>query len=247
VYLDIVRELHREYPDIHIKAWTGVEIDAFTHLSGKSVRQVLEELREAGLGSLPGGGAEIFDWEIRRTICRTKCTGERWIEVHETAHDLGMKTNSTMLYGHIETPESKVDHMLRLRDLQDRTGGFRTFIPLAFHPDNTRLKHLPRSTGAEDLKHIAIGRLLLDNIPHIMAYWVTETPEVAQLGLSFGADDLDGTIMVDEEIINAAGGKHVEGAMTKERFAAMIREAGRIPVERDTEFNVIREYQEMLL
>jgi aminodeoxyfutalosine synthase len=247
VYLDIIRELHRAYPDIHIKAWTAVEIDAFTHLGGKSVRQVLEELREAGLGSLPGGGAEIFDWEVRRTICRTKCTGERWIEVHETAHDLGMKTNSTMLYGHIETPESKVDHMLRLRDLQDRTGGFRTFIPLAFHPDNTRLKHLPRSTGAEDLKHIAIGRLLLDNVPHIMAYWVTETPEVAQVALSFGADDLDGTIMVDEEIINAAGGNHVEGAMTKNRFAAMIREAGRVPLERDTEFNMIREYQEMPL
>src|SRR5918994_589746 len=200
VYLDIIRELHRAYPDIHIKAWTAVEIDAFTHLSGKSVR-----------------------------------------------HDLGMKTNSTMLYGHIETPESKVDHMLRLRDLQDRTGGFRTFIPLAFHPDNTRLKHLPRATGAEDLKHIAIGRLLLDNVPHIMAYWVTETPEVAQLGLSFGADDLDGTIMVDEEIINAAGGNHVEGAMTKDRFAAMIREAGRVPLERDTEFNMIREYQEIPL
>jgi aminodeoxyfutalosine synthase len=155
---------------------------------------------------------------------------------------MGMKTNSTMLYGHLETPESKVDHMLRLRDLQDRTGGFRTFIPLAFHPDNTRLKHLPRSTGADDLKHIAIGRLFLDNIPHVMAYWVTETPEVAQVALSFGADDLDGTLMVSEEIINAAGGRHVEGAMTKSQFARMIREGGRVPLERDTDFNVVRAY-----
>jgi len=164
------------------------------------------------------------------------------LEVHETAHEMGMKTNSTMLYGHLETPESKVDHMFRLREVQDRTGGFRTFIPLAFHPDNTRLKHLPRSTGSDDLKHIAIGRLLLDNIPHTMAYWVTETPEVAQVALSFGADDLDGTLVVDEEIINAAGGSHVQGAMTKTRFAELVREAGRVPLERDTEFNVVREY-----
>ncbi|HZY56335.1 MAG TPA: hypothetical protein VFE09_00900, partial [Rubrobacteraceae bacterium] len=171
-----------------------------------------------------------------------KCTGERWLEIHETAHDMGMKTNSTMLYGHVETPESKVDHMLRLRDLQDRTAGFRTFIPLAFHPDNTRLKHLPRSTGADDLKHIAIARLFLDNIPHIMAYWGTETPEGAQVALSFGADDLDGTIMVDEEIIGAAGGEHVEGAMTKGQFTKMIREVGRVPLERDTDFNVVRAY-----
>ena len=242
VYLDIVRELHRVYPHIHIKAWTAVEVDHFTHQTGESAEWVLRTMRDVGLGSLPGGGAEIFDWEVRRTICRTKCTGERWLEIHEAAHNLGMKTNSTMLYGHVETPESKVDHMLRLRDLQDRTGGFRTFIPLAFHPDNTRLKHLPRSTGAEDLKHIAASRLLLDNFPHIMAYWVTETPEVAQVALSFGADDLDGTIMIDEEIINAAGGKHVEGAMTKSRFAEMIKEAGRVPLERDTEFNVVREY-----
>jgi aminodeoxyfutalosine synthase len=241
-YREVVAKLHEAYPEAHIKAWTGVEIDHFTTLSGKSIRWVLESLREAGLGSLPGGGAEIFDWEVRRTICRTKCTGERWLEIHETAHALGMKTNSTMLYGHVETPESKVDHMLRLRGLQDKTGGFRTFIPLAFHPDNTRLKHLPRSTGADDLKHIAIGRLLLDNIPHVMAYWVTETPEVAQVALSFGADDLDGTLVVDEEIIDAAGGSHVRGAMTKERFAAMIREAGREPVERDTDFNVVRKF-----
>ena len=242
VYLDIVRELHRVYPDIHIKAWTAVEIDHFTHQTGENAEWVLRTMREAGLGSLPGGGAEIFDWEVRRTICRTKCTGERWLEVHEASHNLGMKTNSTMLYGHIETPESKVDHMLRLRAMQDGTGGFRTFIRLAFHPDNTRLKLLPRSTGTEDLKHIAISRLLLDNFPNIMAYWVTETPEVAQVALSFGADDLDGTIMIDEEIINAAGGKHVEGAMTKSRFAQMIKEAGRVPLERDTAFNVVREY-----
>jgi aminodeoxyfutalosine synthase len=241
-YRDLVLKVHEAYPEVHIKAWTGVEIDHFATLTGKDVRWVLESLQEAGLSSLPGGGAEIFDWEVRRTICRTKCTGERWLEIHETAHDLGMKTNSTMLYGHVETSESKVDHILRLRELQDKTGGFRTFIPLAFHPDNTRLKHLPRSTGADDLKHIAIGRLLFDNVPHVMAYWVTETPEVAQVGLSFGADDLDGTLIVDEEIIDAAGGNHVQGGMTKERFAAMIREAGRVPLERDTDFNVVREY-----
>lgn len=242
VYLELIRELHKAYPDIHIKAWTGVEIDHFTHLTGESIEYVLKELVQAGLGSLPGGGAEIFDWSVRRTICRTKCTGERWLEIHETAHKMGIKSNATMLYGHIETPESKVDHMIRLRELQDRTGGFMTFIPLSFHPDNTRLKHLPRSTGADDLKHIAISRLMVDNIPHIKAYWVTETLEVAQVALSFGADDLDGTIVVDEEIINAAGGDHVRGAMTKEQFAAMIREAGRVPLERDTRYNVLRAY-----
>ncbi|TCJ20603.1 aminofutalosine synthase MqnE [Rubrobacter taiwanensis] len=241
-YLNFIRAVHEAYPHIHIKAWTGVEIDHFTHLTGESVEWVLERMREAGLGSLPGGGAEIFNWETRRKICRTKCTGERWLEIHETAHNLGMKTNATMLYGHIETPEDKVDHMLRLREVQDRTGGFMTFIPLAFHPENTRLKHIPISTGANDLKHIAISRLMLDNIPHIKAYWVTETVEVAQVALSYGADDLDGTIVVDEEIIDAAGGRHVQGAMTKERFADMIREAGRDPFERDTLYNVVRAY-----
>jgi aminodeoxyfutalosine synthase len=241
-YLEFIRAVHEHSPHIHIKAWTGVEIDHFTHQTGQSIEWVLERMREAGLGSLPGGGAEIFNWETRRKICRTKCTGERWLEIHETAHNLGMKSNATMLYGHIETPEDKVDHMLRLREVQDRTGGFNTFIPLAFHPANTRLKHLPPSTGANDLKHIAIGRLLVDNIPHHKAYWVTETKEVAQAALSFGADDLDGTIVVDEEIIDAAGGSHVQGAMTKEQFAEMIREASREPFERDTLYNVVRAY-----
>ncbi len=243
-YVDVLRTVREVLPDVHLQAYDAVEIDFLSELSGKPVEEVLLELKEAGLGSLPGGGAEIFNPAIRQKICDKKVSGDRWLEVHEIAHRLGFRTNATMLYGHIETTADRVDHLIKLRELQDRTGGFLTFIPLAFHPQNTVLAEtlLPgatKTTGFADLKALAIGRLMLDNFDHIKAFWIMVTPKVAQIALSFGVDDLDGTIR-EERIAHEAGAQTAQ-YQPPEEFLRMIREAGRIPVERDTLYRVVRD------
>ncbi len=239
-YVDVVRIIHETDPDIHVKAWTAVEINWFSHITKKPYDWVLQELKDAGLGSMPGGGAEIFDEEIRKQLCEHKADSERWIDIHGTAHDLGIRSNATMLYGHVEAAEHRMDHLNRLRTLQDRTGGFQTFIPLAFHPENTGLDHIPKPTGQMDLRTIAISRLMLDNFDHIKAYWIMLGESTAQVALGFGADDLDGTV-VHETIYHDAGAKTPQ-ALTVEQLHNMIREAGCIPVERDTLYRkVIRD------
>ena len=231
-YLDIVRLIHETAPEIHVKAWTAVEIQWFSHITKKPYRWVLERMIEAGLGSLPGGGAEIFDPEVRSQLCEHKADAQSWLDIHRTAHELGLRTNATMLFGHVEKPHHRIDHLCRLRTLQDETGGFQTFVPLAFHPENTGLSHLPGPTGHRDLRMIALSRILLDNFDHIKAYWVMLGEKTAQVALSFGADDLDGTV-VHELIYHDAGAQTPEG-LGVEYLHGLIEEAGRIPVERDT-------------
>ncbi|MDG1896099.1 MAG: aminofutalosine synthase MqnE [Fuerstiella sp.] len=239
-YLDVVRTIHETCPEVHIKAWTPVEISWFSFITKKPIRWVMEQMIDAGLGSMPGGGAEIFDPEIRKQLCEHKADSAVWFDVHRTAHELGLKSNATMLYGHIEQARHRIDHLLQLRDLQDQTGGFQTFIPLAFHPDNTELDSIEKSDGIFDLRTIAIARLMLDNFDHIKAYWIMLGQETAQLALSYGADDMDGTV-VHELIYHDAGAETPEGT-TVEQLHQLIREAGRKPVERDTLYRrVIRE------
>ncbi len=231
-YVDIIRWIKDSYPEIHIKAYTGVEIEFFAKIARLSIREVLERLVEAGLGSLPGGGAEIFHPEVREAVCGAKASTETWLEVHRTAHRLGLHSNATMLYGHIDKAHHRIDHLVRLRELQDETGGFQTFIPLAFHPDNSRMDEIPKPSGMMDLKTMAISRLMLDNFPHIKAYWVMLGIKTAQVALSFGADDIDGTI-VHETIYHEAGAETPQ-EMSVNDIRRLIAEAGRIPVERDT-------------
>lgn len=239
-YVNVVRVLHETCPEIHIKAWTGVEINWFSYLTKKPFAWVLKQLMDAGLGSLPGGGAEIFHPEVRDQICEHKADGDNWLAIHRAAHELGLRSNATMLYGHVEQARHRVDHLLKLRALQDETGGFQTFIPLAFHPENTKLDHLPKPTGLMDLRMIALSRILLDNFDHIKAYWIMLGEKIAQTALSFGADDLDGTV-VHELIYHDAGAKTPEG-LTVSELHRLIREAGRTPVERDTLYRrVIRD------
>ena len=231
-YVDIVRWIKDAYPEIHIKAYTGVEIEFFAKIARLSIREVLEQLVDAGLGSLPGGGAEIFHPEVREAVCGAKASTETWLEVHRTAHRLGLHSNATMLYGHIDKAHHRIDHLVRLRELQDETGGFQTFIPLAFHPDNSRMDEIPKPSGVMDLKTMAISRLMLDNFPHIKAYWVMLGIKTAQVALSFGADDIDGTI-VHETIYHEAGAETPQ-EMAVADIQRLITEAGRVPVERDT-------------
>ena len=231
-YREIVRLLHESFPRLHLKAWTAVEIDWFAQRSGKSIRAVLEELIAVGLGSLPGGGAEIFDPDIRRQISPRKSDADRWLSVHRTAHRLGLRSNATMLCGHLETAAHRVDHLLRLRELQDETGGFQAFIPLAFHPENTRLANVEKQSGLEDLRTLAVARLMLDNFAHVKAYWVSLGVGTAQVALAYGADDLDGTVR-HEKIHHDAGARSPE-ILTVEELESLIREAGRRPVERDS-------------
>jgi len=237
-YLDMLRALKKEFPEIHLKAFTAVEIDYLSKLSGLNLKETLSKLREAGLGSLPGGGAEIFNKAVRNTLCAEKISGDRWLEVIETAHSIGLKSNATMLYGHIETIDHRIDHLLKLRELQDKTNGFQAFIPLSFHSQNTEIKKSAYTTGFDDLKTLAISRLMLDNFDHIKAYWVMLGEKIAQISLSFGVDDLDGTV-VEEKITKAAGGT-TDGSMTKDNIVYLIKQAGRIPVERDTVYNVVK-------
>jgi aminodeoxyfutalosine synthase len=231
-YVDVVRWIKDTHPEIHIKAYTGVEIEFFAQIARLSIEQVIRRLMDAGLGSLPGGGAEIFHPEVREQICGAKASTETWLEVHRTAHRLGLHSNATMLYGHIEKARHRIDHLIRLRALQDETGGFQTFIPLAFHPDNSRMDDIPKPSGVMDLKTMAISRLMLDNFPHIKAYWVMLGIKTAQVALAFGADDIDGTV-VHEKIYHEAGAETPQ-EVTVEEIRRLITEAGRIPVERDT-------------
>ncbi|MGO9469682.1 MAG: aminofutalosine synthase MqnE [Isosphaeraceae bacterium] len=231
-YVDVVRWIRDTAPEIHIKAYTAVEIEWFSKIARRPVEDILRSLVEAGLGSLPGGGAEIFHPEVRDQICGAKASTENWLNAHRTAHRLGLHSNATMLYGHIDQPRHRIDHLLRLRALQDETGGFQTFIPLAFHPDNSDMAHLPRPSGVMDLKVMSISRLMLDNFPHIKAYWVMLGLKTAQVALSFGADDIDGTV-VHEKIYHEAGALTPQ-EVTVAEIRRLIEEAGRIPIERDT-------------
>jgi aminodeoxyfutalosine synthase len=231
-YLDLIRGLKQRFPQVHLKAFTMVEIGYFAKITKLPAREVLLKLKQAGLDSLPGGGAEIFHPRVRKVICDHKTSGQLWLQIARTAHELGLHSNATMLYGHIETEEERVDHLLKLRALQDETRGFVCFIPLAFHPENTALSHLPKPTGFLDLKNIAASRLLLDNFPHIKAYWIMLTPRIAQVALRFGADDIDGTV-VEEKIYHDAGATTAQG-LRRSELLRLIREAGREPVERDT-------------
>jgi aminodeoxyfutalosine synthase len=236
-YLELLRGFKRIRPEVHLKCFTAVEIAFFADLYGMSDREVLLALQQAGLDSLPGGGAEIFAERVRRKICHDKCGTDRYLDIHAAAHQLGMRSNITMLYGHIETPEERVDHMLRTRELQDRTGGLQAFIPLAFHPDNNQMRKLPPPTGADTLRVHAVSRLMLDNIPHIKAFWIATGVDVAQIALWFGVDDLDGTVQ-EEKIYHMAGAR-TPVSMPTSAIRRLIRAAGREPVERDTLYNVI--------
>lgn len=236
-YLNIIRIIHDTYPNLHLKAWTAVEWDWFARLTGRPTKDIIAEMKEAGLGSLPGGGAEIFHSDIRPKICEYKADADDWLRIHREAHELGLRSNATMLYGHIEKIEHRLDHLIRLRELQDRTGGFQTFIPLAFHPANTRLDHLPKPSGLMDLRSMALSRLMLDNFPHIKAYWVMLGMQIAQTAQSYGADDLDGTV-VHEKIYHDAGSDSPQ-ELTVEEIRRLIEEAGRVPVERDTLYHEV--------
>ncbi len=236
-YLEMLRGFKRIRPGVHLKCFTAVEIAFFADLYGMADERVLRELQTAGLDSLPGGGAEIFAERVRRRICHDKCGTDRYLEIHRLAHGLGMRTNVTMLYGHIETKEERVDHMLRARALQDQSGGFQAFIPLAFHPDNNQMRKLPAPSATETLRVHAVARLMLDNIPHVKGFWIATGVEVAQVALWFGVDDLDGTVQ-EEKIYHMAGARTPE-AMTTGAIRRLIRRAGREPVERDTLYNVV--------
>jgi aminodeoxyfutalosine synthase len=236
-YCEMLRGLKQRFPDVHLKAFTMVEIAYFAQRGKISVREVIRKLMDAGVDSLPGGGAEVFSDRVRRIICDHKIDGSQWIEVARSAHQMGLKSNCTMLYGHIETEEDRVDHLVRLRELQDDTHGFVTFIPLAFHPQNTPLQHIPRTTGFMDIREIAVSRLMLDNIPHIKAYWIMMTPAIAQIAQRFGANDIDGTV-VEERIYHDAGATTSQG-LRRGELLRLIREAGREPVERDTAYRPV--------
>jgi aminodeoxyfutalosine synthase len=237
-YEEMLRGLKARFPALHLKCFTSVEVAYFCRLHKLSHETVLRRLIAAGLDSMPGGGAEIFAPEVRTQICDNKCDADEWLLIHRKAHGLGLRSNCTMLYGHIETDEHRVDHVLRLRALQDETHGFQAFIPLAFHPTNTRLSHLPGPSGRLDLRVIAVSRLLLDNVPHLKAYWIMLGEKTAQVGLSFGANDLDGTV-VEEKIVHMAGAESPE-RLAVDRLTFLIREAGKTPVERDTLYNVVK-------
>ena len=233
--------LKKEFLQLHLKGFTGVEITHFAKISGKSIREVLQELKDAGIEAMPGGGAEILNDRIRQKLCPNKATAQEWLEVSRTAHQLGIKTNASMLYGHIETIEERVDHLITLRNLQDETGGIQTFICFPFHPANTKLgKTVHRTNVWDDLKTMAICRLMLDNIHNIKAYWVMLTLPIAQLALGFGANDVDGTIS-EEKIMHDAGANSPK-ALTRDNLINLIKQTGRIPAECDCNFNIIRTY-----
>ncbi|HWP98298.1 MAG TPA: aminofutalosine synthase MqnE [Syntrophomonadaceae bacterium] len=239
-YVGVVRTLHDHYPNIHIQAFTAVEIAHMAKISGLSVGAVLGQLQQAGLGSMPGGGAEILNDDIRQELCPRKATSQEWLEVHRIAHQMGIRTNCTMLFGHVETIEDRIDHMLQLRELQDHAPGFQAFIPLPFLPEHTGLQHLKRTSALDDLKTIAVSRLMLDNIDHIKAFWIMLGLPIAQLALDFGADDIDGTV-VEERIMHAAG-VGTEKGISKEQLICLIKESGYIPTERNTLYDILAVY-----
>jgi aminodeoxyfutalosine synthase len=231
-YLGIIRDLHAAFRRLHLKAWTATEIDHFSRITGRPPGRVLEELIAAGLGSMPAGGAEIFDAQVRTQICPRKTDAKTWLNIHRAAHGLGLRSNASMLYGHIESAEHRIDHLVELRQLQDATGGFQAFVPLAFHPENTALAHLQRTSALDDLRTVAVSRLMLDNFDHIKAYWISLGVGTAQTALAYGADDLDGTVR-RERIHHDAGATSPE-ALSVEQLHHLIVEAGRTPVERDS-------------
>ncbi|MHB1341444.1 MAG: aminofutalosine synthase MqnE [Coriobacteriia bacterium] len=240
-YVDMIRRIREVLPaHVIIQAFTAVEIEYYAQISGLSTREVLARLKEAGLDALPGGGAEIFSERARAAAWDKKTSADDWLRIHGEAHSLGIKTNCTMLYGHIETLEERVDHLIRLREQQDTSGGFLAFIPLAFHPLNTELSALPGTTGYDDLKTLAIARLMLDNIGHIKAFWIMVGLKIAQIATVFGVDDIDGTV-VEERITHMAGATTPE-ALSKDDLVRLIAETNHTPVERDTLYNVIRTY-----
>jgi aminodeoxyfutalosine synthase len=234
-FLELIRGLKKRCPGVHLKAFTMVEVHYFARIAKLSIEETLRKMKEAGVDSCPGGGAEIFHPRVRRIICDHKVSGQMWLSTARKAHQAGLHSNATMLYGHVETEEERVDHLIQLRELQDETRGFVAFIPLAFHPDNTALSHIPKTTGYLDLRNIAVSRLLLDNFDHIKAYWIMLTPSIAQIAQRFGANDLDGTV-VEEKIYHDAGAKTSEFTPRAE-LERLIRAAGREPVERDTLYN----------
>jgi aminodeoxyfutalosine synthase len=241
-YLEMMRGLKELAPDVHIQAFTASEIAHLARVSGLGVHETLRRLKDAGLGSLPGGGAEVFSGRVRDLICERKISGEEWLDVMRTAHGVGLRSNATMLYGHVETPDELADHLLRLRELQDETGGFNAFIPLSFQPANTGLSELPGPTGFDDLRVLAAGRLVLDNFRHVKAFWINVGLKLAQVSLSFGVNDLDGTVV--EEKISHAAGVETGQELTRAELVRVIRGAGRVPVERDTLYNVVRRYDD---
>jgi aminodeoxyfutalosine synthase len=236
-FCGMIEGLKARYPGVHLKAFTMVEIAYLAKRAKITIRETLQRLKDAGVDSMPGGGAEVFSDRVRRIICDHKIDGNEWLETARIAHELGFKSNCTMLYGHLETAEDLSDHLVRLRELQDQTNGFVTFIPLAFHPANTALSHLSTTSGFDDLKQIAISRLMLDNIPHIKAYWIMMTPGVAQIAQRFGANDIDGTV-VEEKIYHDAGATTAQH-LRRQDILRLIREAGREPVERDTSYRPV--------
>jgi len=237
-YLGMVRQLHEAFPRLHLKAWSATEIAWFSQLTKRSVRAILGDLVRAGLGSVPGGGAEIFDPQVRNEICPRKADARTWLGVHRAAHEIGLRSNATMLYGHLENADHRIDHLIQLRQLQDVTGGFQTFIPLSFHPQNTRLAHLSKPTAELDLRTMAVSRLMLDNFDHVKAYWISLGLGTAQAALGYGADDLDGT--VGHELIHHDAGAQSPESLTIDELRAMIAETGRQPVERDTLYRHVR-------
>ncbi len=238
-YLEMVKKLKDTFPQVHIKAFTAVEVEHMARISGLKVEEVLSRLKEAGLDSMPGGGAEVFSPRIREALCPKKTSSEGWLEIHKKAHRLVIKSNCTLLYGHVETFQERVEHLIRLREAQDEAPGFQAFIPLAFHPGNTPIS-AEGTTGVDDLKTIAVARLMLHNIPHIKAYWVMLGEKTAQVALAFGADDLEGTV-VEEKITHMAGATSPQ-FVSKRRLIELIRKAGKIPVERDALYNRLRVY-----
>ncbi len=239
-YVNILKEINRKFPSVHIKAFTPVEIKFFSDISGQSIKEVLVRLQTVGLASMPGGGAEVLSSRVRQELCPNKASAEDWLEIMKEAHLLGLKSNATLLYGHIETDEEIVDHLLSIRDLQDVTGGFQTFIPLPFHPENTGLASLKKTTAFEQLRIFAVSRLMLDNFEHIKAYWVMTGLKTAQLAIHFGADDIDGTV-TEEKITHAAGADTATG-LTVEELTGLVKAAGKVPVQRDTLYNIIKTY-----
>ncbi len=241
-FANLIKKIKEIRPDLHVKAFTAVELDYMCRKAKVSYEEGLRILKEHGQGSLPGGGAEIFDEEIRKIICEDKCTATEWLEIHETAHKLGMPSNATMLYGQIEKFEHRIDHMNRLRTLQDKTNGFNTFIPLKFRNKDNQMSHIKESTVIEDLRNYAISRIYMDNFGHIKAYWPMIGRTTAQLSLAFGVDDMDGTINDSTQIYTMAGSEEQNPSLTTEQLVDLIKQVGRTPIERDTLYNVVREF-----
>jgi len=241
-FADLLKQIKTIRPDLHLKAFTAVELEYMFRKAKVSYFEGMKLLKESGLGSIPGGGAEIFNPTIRKQICEDKCTGDEWLQIHETAHQLGIHSNATMLYGHIEKYEDRVDHMNQLRELQDKTKGFNCFIPLKFRNSNNQMSHVKEVSTIEDLRNYSIARLFMDNFTHLKAYWPMIGKSTAQLSLQFGVDDLDGTINDSTKIYSMAGAEDQNPSLTTDEITRLIKQAGRIPVERDTLYNILQEY-----